>query len=105
MSKIETIREYNTRNFRVSIDAMYSPYPDLSWCDVETLCKIQNSELQVFDVRVIITLGRHVLAEEWLGECCEARYQDFLHGGYAREMVHEAAQYARDKLNSIKMRA
>lgn len=105
MNKIETIREYNTRNFRVSIDAMYSPYPDLSWCEGDTLDKIQNSELHVFDVRVIITLGRCVLAEEWLGECCEARYQDFLTSGYARDMVREAVQYARDKLNDIKLRA
>ena len=119
-----TIREFRTRHFRVTVEALPDDYTDLSWDDTgEVRAKLESGELQAFCVRARVThdaLG--TLAEDYLGDCIYSDPSEFmdhrecaaytrkLHaegssaicGSYFSDMVSQVCREARDALRKAR---
>jgi hypothetical protein len=76
---IQTIREFQTRNFRVVVEAVEDPYVDVSWDETgETQAKLASGEWQYFGVQATV-FHRHLgeISRDFLGGCIYADPAEF----------------------------
>lgn len=125
MQTIGTIREFNTPNFRVTVDAINEDYPDLSWDKSgETTEQVINGDMLVFAVRAYVTHKNTgiTLGECYLGNCVYSDIADFQDhpqcaaetrklraagcdatcGSYFSDMVRESIANARGTLADLR---
>jgi len=125
MQSDNVIREFETKNFRVIVDAVQDDYPDMSWDDGgEVQDKIDSGEYVLFcaRARVIEKNTGAELASDYLGGCIyeslqafmnhrecaaqtrelRAKGQDAICGSYFSDMVHNVCTEARLKLGTLK---
>lgn len=103
MEILETIREYNTKNFRVRIAALpeYEPV-DLDWDESgEFAGLIERGEMQVFCAAVLVYLRGNLVGSCYLGQCIYKDYSEFMNSGYVPQMVAEACRETRQYLERL----
>jgi hypothetical protein len=115
------IREFNTKNFRVVVEALPEDDLDLSFDeDGEIKAKIDKGELEAFCVRAVASFKGAELAEDFLGGCIDETPRAFMDhigiknyvppggqagqcGSYFADMVATVCKDARAEL--LKMQA
>jgi|SRR5579859_237249 len=91
--KIGTMREFNTKNFKVVCDALEENDLDLSFDeDGSTLKGLQSGELMAFVARVRVFFQGHEVGTDYLGGCIYKSLEDFMNH---RECGVQNAKYAR----------
>ena len=74
-----TIREFETKNFRVVIDAL-EEYEDLSWDEDHSVRQgLENGSLVCFCARAFVEFKPtgEILGSDYLGQCIYSSYEDF----------------------------
>jgi hypothetical protein len=126
MQSLGTIREFNTRNFRVIVDAVEEDLPsDLSWDESgEVAEKLDSGEFIRFcaRARVIFKPTSTELGADYLGDCIyrsleefadhrqaakqqrklRAKGSDALVGSYFADMIAQAIAEARKEFATLK---
>ena len=102
---IGNIRTFQTKNFKVIVDAIEDEDLDLSFDETgETYKQIENGSLIAFcaRVRVVFRPTDCELGSDYLGQCIYASIADFQdhrqpenHGSYFAGMIREAISNAR----------
>jgi hypothetical protein len=69
--------------------------------DAEICDQIANGTLIWFTARVSVRKAGVVLGEDYLGGCCYKHEQDFMEGGYYRDMIQCAIADAENTLARI----
>jgi hypothetical protein len=79
----ETLREFNTARFRVTLAWTWEDDTDISWDDTgEVRAKLESGEWGSYCFRVLVTMDGHELACDYLGNSIYADPMEF-----AREHV------------------
>lgn len=127
MYSLGTIREFETAQFKVIIEAVEEPEPDISFDETtETRDNIDSGKWIIFcaRARVIHKSSGLELASDCLGNCIYESLEAFMDhkacaaqnrereeagdtcrsGSYFSEMVHNVCAEARKTLNSIHVR-
>jgi hypothetical protein len=93
------IWDFETRRFRVSVDALVEYSPDLSWDETgEVATKVDNGELVSFCARASVTSKEtgEALSSHYLGGCIYESYGAFReHDIYFSNMVRTVCDDAR----------
>ena len=127
--RIGTIREFNTRNFTVIVDAIEEDSPDFSFDETgEVSTKVESGEWICFCARARVLIHGREIGTDYLGNRIYENVEDFEDhrecgkqnrsyelegtarrcGSYFSDMIHEAISRARKTLKkeqSIKVRA
>lgn len=113
--KITTIYEFETKNFRLEVNALPEYGLDFSEWDEnlkkEVLTKLDNATLCCFCVQALLIdkqTGQE-LASDYLGQCIYSDYQDFKDnlginhkksGSYFSDMIHTVLRDGRENYNN-----
>lgn len=124
MEQLGIIREFNTTQFKVIVDAIVEDCPDLSWDTFgEIDIKVERGDLMLFGVRARVIhhqLGE--IAADYLGNCVYTDFDDFMDhkecaaqtrqlraegstaqcGSYFADMIAEVIREARETLTAAK---
>lgn len=108
---IDTIREFQTPNFQVIVDALPDDDLDLSWDeDGSTLAGLESGELIAFIARARVLLNGREIANDYLGGCIYKSLADFMDhkecGRYNRELAAKGepgrcGSYFKDMINQV----
>jgi hypothetical protein len=91
--KIGTMREFNTKNFKVVCDAIEEEDLDLSFDgDGSTREALESGELIAFVARVRVFFQGHEVGSDYLGNCIYKSLESFMNH---RECGAQNAKYAR----------
>lgn len=127
MNIYETIREFRTPNFTVTVDAVEDPDVDLSWDETgDTLEKLNSGEYVAFAARVrVVHADLGTVGEDYLGGCIYSRIADFqdhrqcaaetrrlraagssaICGSYFADLIKSACAEARQRILSMQAAA
>lgn len=92
---------FDTARFSVIWFVSPSEYPDLSWCDQETLDNLESGFWVCFDSEVRVELDGLEISADYLGESIYENISDFRKdSGYFYDMVKSAVSEARKVLKN-----
>lgn len=108
------IRQFNTRNFSVTVTAEEEFDPDFSFDETgETQAKVNSGEWMCFCAKVTVEADGVELATDYLGNCIYADPREFMdhkgrgrgdsakYGSYFSDMVSNAIADARKELAKL----
>lgn len=118
MHTIETIREFNTRNFHITVNAVEDNDLDLSFDDTgEVLRDLENGTLCAFGVVVTVYAKGQKIGNDSLWGCIYKTPRDFMdhlgikalsrkdgknYGSYFSDMIHTAISEARKTIGTLR---
>lgn len=121
---IGIIREFNTTNFKVIVDALPEEDLDLSFDETgETAAKLDSGDYVAFVARARVLFHGAELASDYLGNCIYESLEAFMDhrgcgiqnrgyeaagtdgrcGSYFSDMVHNVCKDARKELESMQL--
>ena len=120
MDKIETIYSFETKNFRLELNALEDEAPDFTgWeeqCKTGTIKSLNSGELLLFCAEALLIdkqTGQE-LASDYLGQCIYESYEAFRdnlgiknkkYGSYFSDMIHSVLTEGRKAYNEQTKRA
>ena len=95
----ELIREFQTPNFTIRVEAQPEYDLDLSWDETgETRNMLERGEWIAFCAKASVIHHGAEIATDYLGECIYRNLEEFASGAYCRDMISIVCAEARAAL-------